>query len=264
MNILDKIISRKKEELTLAKQHMSIDDLRRLPLFDRSCYNLKEFVLDPNRTGIIAEYKRASPSKGIINELATVEEVTRGYAEAGASAISVLTDHDFFKGSLQDLKRAREAVNVPLLRKDFVIDEYQIAEAKAYGADIILLIAAVLNSQEVESLAQYAKQLGLNVLLEVHNESELEANSFASVDAIGVNNRNLKDFTVSIDHSLALVNRIPASFIKVSESGISDPLIIKQLKEEGFQAFLIGENFMKTNDPAASIGQFVKELSNLS
>ncbi|MCL4638790.1 MULTISPECIES: indole-3-glycerol phosphate synthase TrpC [Olivibacter] len=260
MNILDKIISRKREELLIAKQQVTIDDLMRRPLFDRTCYNLRDSVLDPQRTGIIAEYKRASPSKGVINDQVTVEEVTRGYAEAGASAISVLTDRDFFKGSLQDLIKARETVNVPLLRKDFIIDEYQIAEAKAYGADIILLIAAVLNNEEVESLAKYAKNLGLNVLLEVHNQQELETNLFDTVDAIGVNNRNLKDFTVSIDHSLALVNRIPESFVKVSESGISDPLVIKQLKKAGFQAFLIGENFMKTTDPSASIKQFVNEL----
>lgn len=260
MNILDKIISRKREELLIAKQQVTIDDLMRRPLFDRTCYNLRDSVLDPQRTGIIAEYKRASPSKGVINDQVTVEEVTRGYAEAGASAISVLTDRDFFKGSLQDLIKARETVNVPLLRKDFIIDEYQIAEAKAYGTDIILLIAAVLNNEEVESLAKYAKNLGLNVLLEVHNQQELETNLFDTVDAIGVNNRNLKDFTVSIDHSLALVNRIPESFVKVSESGISDPLVIKQLKKAGFQAFLIGENFMKTTDPSASIKQFVNEL----
>jgi len=260
MNILDKIISRKREELLIAKQQVTIDDLMRRSLFDRTCYNLRDSVLDPQRTGIIAEYKRASPSKGVINDQVTVEEVTRGYAEAGASAISVLTDRDFFKGSLQDLIKARETVNVPLLRKDFIIDEYQIAEAKAYGADIILLIAAVLNNEEVESLAKYAKNLGLNVLLEVHNQQELETNLFDTVDAIGVNNRNLKDFTVSIDHSLALVNRIPESFVKVSESGISDPLVIKQLKKAGFQAFLIGENFMKTTDPSASIKQFVNEL----
>uniref|UniRef100_F4C392 Indole-3-glycerol phosphate synthase n=1 Tax=Sphingobacterium sp. (strain 21) TaxID=743722 RepID=F4C392_SPHS2 len=260
MNILDKIISRKREELLIAKRQVTIDDLMRRPLFDRTCYNLRDSVLDPQRTGIIAEYKRASPSKGVINDQVTVEEVTRGYAEAGASAISVLTDRDFFKGSLQDLIKARETVNVPLLRKDFIIDEYQIAEAKAYGADIILLIAAVLNNEEVESLAKYAKNLGLNVLLEVHNQQELETNLFDTVDAIGVNNRNLKDFTVSIDHSLALVNRIPESFVKVSESGISDPLVIKQLKKAGFQAFLIGENFMKTTDPSASIKQFVNEL----
>ncbi|MGK9127833.1 indole-3-glycerol phosphate synthase TrpC [Olivibacter sp. SA151] len=260
MNILDKIISRKREELLIAKQQVTIDDLMRRPLFDRTCYNLRDSVLDPQRTGIIAEYKRASPSKGVINDQVTIEEVTRGYAEAGASAISVLTDRDFFKGSLQDLIKARETVNVPLLRKDFIIDEYQIAEAKAYGADIILLIAAVLNNEEVESLAKYAKNLGLNVLLEVHNQQELETNLFDTVDAIGVNNRNLKDFTVSIDHSLALVNRIPESFVKVSESGISDPLVIKQLKKAGFQAFLIGENFMKTTDPSASIKQFVNEL----
>lgn len=260
MNILDKIISRKREELAVAKQQVTMADLMQQPLFNRTCYNLKNFVLDPSKTGIIAEYKRASPSKGVINDAVSVEDVVRGYEAAGASAISVLTDQDFFKGNLQDLKKARAVAHVPLLRKDFIIDEYQIAEAKAYGADIILLIAAVLSNQEVSTLSKYAKTLGLNVLLEVHNEQELHGNLLDTIDAIGVNNRNLKDFTVSIDHSLSLIKHIPSSFISVSESGISDPSIIKQLKTAGFQAFLIGENFMKTGNPAQSIKQFVGEL----
>jgi indole-3-glycerol phosphate synthase len=231
-----------------------------MPLFSRTCYNLKESVLNPDKTGIIAEYKRASPSKGLLNGTSTVQEVVKGYQDAGASAISVLTDKDFFQGSLDDLTAAREVLQIPILRKEFIVDEYQIAEAKAYGADIILLIAACLDSKEIETLSKYAKTLGLNVLLEVHNEEELNRSIFNSIDAIGVNNRNLKDFIVSLDHSYDLVNKIPSTIIKVSESGISDPETIKNLKKAGFNAFLIGENFMKTENPAEAIKEFVEKI----
>ncbi len=260
MTILDKIVARKKEEVEAAKALRSISDLQAMPLFSRECHNLRESILHPSKTGIIAEYKRASPSKGLINGTSTVQEVVSGYQNAGASAISVLTDQDFFQGSLEDLTAAREVLQIPLLRKEFIVDEYQIAEAKAYGADIILLIAACLNSQEIKSLSEYAKSLGLNVLLEVHNEEELQRSIFESIDAIGVNNRNLKDFSVSLEHSYDLVNKIPNQFIKVSESGISDPETIKALKKAGFNAFLIGENFMKTKDPMAAIQEFVKQI----
>lgn len=260
MTILDKIVVRKKEEVAEAKAKVSLEELQKMPLFSRTCYNLKESVLNPDKTGIIAEYKRASPSKGLLNGTSTVQEVVKAYQDAGASAISVLTDKDFFQGSLDDLTAAREVLQIPILRKEFIVDEYQIAEAKAYGADIILLIAACLDSKEIETLSKYAKTLGLNVLLEVHNEEELNRSIFNSIDAIGVNNRNLKDFIVSLDHSYDLVNKIPSTFIKVSESGISDPETIKNLKKAGFNAFLIGENFMKTENPAEAIKEFVKKI----
>ncbi|OYD40568.1 indole-3-glycerol phosphate synthase TrpC [Sphingobacterium cellulitidis] len=256
MTILDKIVIRKKEEVAAAKKNVSLAELEAMPLFQRNCYNLRESILDPNKTGIIAEYKRASPSKGLINGTSTVEEVVAGYQDAGASAISVLTDHDFFQGSLEDLTAARNVLQIPLLRKEFIVDSYQIAEAKAYGADIILLIAACLEKEEIKSLSEYAKSLGLNVFLEVHNEEELNKSIFPSIDAIGVNNRNLKDFSVSLDHSYDLVNKIPSQYIKVSESGISDPETIKAFKKAGFNAFLIGENFMKTQNPMEAIKKF--------
>lgn len=260
MTILDKIIEKKKIEVAEAKQRVSLEELERYPLFDRTCYSLKKSVLDPERTGIIAEYKRASPSKGLINGTSTVQEVVRSYQDAGASAISVLTDSDFFQGSLSDLEAARAVLQIPLLRKEFIIDVYQIAEAKAYGADIILLIAACLDSEEIETYADYAKSLGLNVLLEVHNEEELQRSLFESIDAIGVNNRNLKDFVVDLNHSYDLVKQIPDSYIKVSESGISDPKTIQALRNAGFQGFLIGENFMKTEDPGRAIKEFISQL----
>ena len=260
MNILDKIIIRKKEEVAEAKKAVSLAELESYPLFNRKPYSLRESILDNNKNGIIAEFKRASPSKGIINDHSSVQEVAQGYEKAGASAISILTDADFFKGSLHDLTEARKVVDIPLLRKEFVIDRYQIAEAKAYGADVILLIAAVLSAEEIQDLSHYAKELGLSVLLEVHNKEELEHSILDTIDAIGVNNRNLKDFTVSIQHSIDLVDSIPDSFIKVSESGLSDPKTIIELKEVGFHAFLIGENFMKTDNPQKAIHDFANQI----
>jgi len=260
MTILDKIIERKKVEVELAKEKVSLAALQTYPLFSRECYSLRESILDPQRTGIIAEFKRASPSKGLINGDVSVSQVVKGYQAAGASAISVLTDADFFQGTLADLTEARQALQIPLLRKEFIIDRYQIAEAKAYGADIILLIAACLSSKEIETLSIYAKSLGLSVLLEVHNEEELNRSIFDSIDAIGVNNRNLKDFSVSLDHSYNLATKIPDRFIKVSESGISDPETIKALKKVGYKGFLIGENFMRTESPQEAIKAFVAAL----
>ncbi|WP_149524685.1 indole-3-glycerol phosphate synthase TrpC [Sphingobacterium hotanense] len=261
MTILDTIVERKREEVAEAKANVSSEELKSYPLFQRECYNLRESILHPERSGIIAEYKRASPSKGLINGRDSVQEVVKGYQEAGASAISVLTDKDFFQGDLKDLTEAREVLQIPLLRKEFIVDEYQITEAKAYGADIILLIAACLSNEEIVSLSSYAKSLGLNVLLEVHNEEELNKSLFDTIDAIGVNNRNLKDFVVSLDHSYNLVNKIPNRYIKVSESGISDPQTINELKKAGFQAFLIGENFMKTENPMLAIQEFTDKVN---
>lgn len=260
MNILDRIVIRKKEEVTLAKKLVSLKELEDGVYFNRTPYSLKEFMLNPERTGIIAEFKRRSPSKGIINAHSTVVDVTNGYAAAGVSAISVLTDMDFFGGHPNDLLEARAANTVPLLRKDFMIDEYQIVEAKALGADIILLIAAILTPAQIADFSGLSKELGLNVLLEVHNLEELQRSIHPDVDAIGVNNRNLADFTVNIQTSFDLVNEIPDSYLKISESAISDPQTIKQLKTAGFNGFLIGENFMKTSNPAAAIQQFTQEL----
>ena len=260
MNILDKIVANKKKEVAYAKSRTSYTMLEEEELFSRECYSFKNFLLSPERTGIIAEFKRKSPSKGIINDKVSVKEVTTGYADAGASALSVLTDRDFFMGKKADLTAARQANTIPILRKDFIIDEYQVIEAKALGADIILLIAAILTPGEIEKMASIAKSLGLSVLLEVHNLEELQRSINPKVDAIGVNNRNLADFSVSVDTSYQLAEHIPAEFLKVSESAISDPETIKQLKASGFNGFLIGENFMKQPNPGEAMKAFVKEL----
>lgn len=260
MSILDTIVAQKRKEIELAKQQVSVATLENSEFFGRETLSFKDFLLADDRTGIVAEFKRRSPSKGIINDKVTVEEVTTAYAAAGASAISVLTDEQFFMGSKADLVGARRVNTVPLLRKDFMIDEYQVLEAKAWGADIILLIAAILTPAEIDQLATHAKSLGLNVLLEVHNLEELERSINPKLDAIGVNNRNLADFTVSVETSYKLAEHIPAGFMKISESAISNPETIKQLKKAGFNGFLIGESFMKQVDPGAAIRGFVKEL----
>ncbi|WP_207536355.1 indole-3-glycerol phosphate synthase TrpC [Desertivirga arenae] len=259
--ILDKIVIQKHKEVAEAKALTPIVKLEEGELFHRECYSMRQFILDPERTGIISEFKRASPSKGIINDKVFVEDVTQAYAEAGASALSILTDPHFFKGSNFDVLKARPVNQIPILRKEFIVDEFQILEAKAIGADIILLIAAILTPEEVTRFARLAKSVGLSVLMEVHNQEELDACLCDELDAVGVNNRNLADFSVSLDHSYNLVNQIPDTFLKISESGISNPNTINDLRKAGFNGFLIGENFMKEQDPGKAIKEFVAQLS---
>ena len=256
MNILDKIIEAKKLEVTKRKNSFPFKELEQKPLFESACLSFKESLLNPDKTGIITEFKRQSPSKGIINNTSTVKEVAADYAKYGASAISVLTDEQFFGGNLKDLSIAREQ-NVPILRKDFMVDEYQLIESKAYGADIILLIAACLTVEEVKQLAIFAQNLGLNVLLEIHNQLELE-HICDEVDVVGVNNRNLKNFKVDIQHSIELGNLIPKDKIKIAESGIHDIETLQQLKKHGFQGFLMGEIFMKEHNPGMAFRDFVQ------
>jgi indole-3-glycerol phosphate synthase len=263
MNILDKIIAYKKTEVAERKKIMSVKELESSLLFSAPNISLKKFLLDSSKSGIIAEHKRKSPSKGIINDKLSVEEVVKGYEAAGASAVSVLTDGPSFGGSDEDLLRARKVIGLPILRKDFIVDEFQIVEAKSIGANIILLIAACLNPKEIERLAKFTRSLGMEVLLEVHNEAELIPNCFDSIDCIGVNNRNLKDFTVSVDLSRELATKIPDHCLKISESGIDAPETIADLKKYGYKGFLIGENFMKTSDPGASMKEFVEKVESL-
>ena len=260
MNILDKIVIRKKEEVALAKQKVSVKELEVNSNFNRKPLVFKDFLLDKTRTGIISEFKRQSPSKGLINGTADVVEVTQAYNSAGASALSILTDKDFFGGKVEDLFQARAVNQIPILRKDFMIDEYQILEAKAWGADLILLIASILTPQQIINFGKLAQSLGLNVLLEVHNLTELEKSICPNLDAIGVNNRNLGNFTVDIQTSFDLVDQIPDEFLKISESAIDNPEVIKELKKVGYNGFLIGENFMKTADPGQAIRDFVAQL----
>lgn len=262
MTILDKINAHKRTEVEAAKAKISIKELENSEYFERTVYSATEFIRREDKSGIISEFKRQSPSKGIINDKVTVEKVTTGYAKAGASVLSVLTDTNFFGGTKEDLLTARKHNQIPILRKDFIIDEYQILEAKAIGADLILLIAASLSKQEVSHLAKFAQSLGLEVLMEVHTKEELDK-CVPELNLVGVNNRNLKDFTVDIQHSIDLYNFIPKDFVSVSESGIGDPQNVIKLKNHGFEAFLMGEAFMKTTDPAAACAQYIKEASLL-
>ncbi len=258
MTILDTIIEHKRKEVAQRKIDMPVSQLEQSPFFRREPLSLKKFLLDPDKTGIIAEFKRKSPSKGWIKADADPAVITGGYYKHGASALSVLTDEKFFGGTTEDLQKAR-IHEAPILRKDFMIDSYQLVEAKSMGADVILLIAANLTPAEVKALAAAARNLGLEVLLEIHNEEELE-HICDAVDLVGVNNRNLKTFEVSIRTSIDLSKQIPSDKLKISESGISDVNTILELKTHGYQGFLIGENFMKTPDPSVAFAAFVEQL----
>jgi indole-3-glycerol phosphate synthase len=259
MNILEQIIAHKRVEVAQRKNEVPLAVLERYELFKKLPFSLKTTLKEKSKIGVIAEFKRASPSKGIINDTAAVQEVTSAYAQYGASGISVLTDLEFFKGTLQDLEIASDNP-VPVLRKDFMIDTYQVVEAKAHGASVILLIAACLLPAEVKQLARSAKGLGLEVLLELHNETELD-HICTDVDLVGINNRNLKTFSVDLEQSIRLADRIGTSFLKIAESGINSPDHIHYLKQHGFDGFLIGEHFMKTADPGAAFRQFVNALN---
>ena len=259
MNILDQIIASKRKEIALKKSIVSVEQLENSDLFNKKTISLSK-SLSNSPFGIIAEHKRRSPSKAIINNNHSVEDVVLGYQNAGACGISVLTDTKYFGGSLDDLLIAKAAVNIPLLRKEFIIDEYQILEAKAHGADVILLIAAVLTRKEIKQLSEFAQSLGLEVLLEVHNLEELEKSIMPSLDMIGVNNRNLKTFEVSLDYSKELASKIPTKFVKVSESGISSIEAVKELQQYGYQGFLMGEHFMKTENPGLEAKRFIQKL----
>jgi indole-3-glycerol phosphate synthase len=243
----------------LKKSIIPVFQLENSVLFNSRTQSLSK-LLQNSSSGIIAEHKRKSPSKQTINSSFTVEEVVKGYQNAGVCGISVLTDMKYFGGSLDDLLLARASVTIPLLRKEFIIDEYQLIEAKAHGADVILLIAAVLTRQEIKYLSEFAQSLGLEVLLEVHNEEELQKAIMPSLNMIGVNNRNLKTFEVSLSYSKELANIIPNEFVKISESGISNIEDIKELQQFGYQGFLIGENFMKTDNAGLAASEFIKQL----
>jgi len=259
MTILDKIIAYKHKEVAVKKASFPISLLEQSIFFSRTTNSLAK-ALRESDTGIIAEHKRRSPSKSVINETVLVQDVAMGYESAGVSGMSVLTDTNFFGGSIEDLLLARDVVSFPLLRKEFIVDSYQIIEAKAYGADAILLIAASLTSEQLINFSALAKSLDLDVLLEVHNREELEKSILPTVDMLGVNNRNLKTFEVNIGTSKELSVSIPSEFVRVSESGISSIETIIELRDYGFNGFLIGENFMKTANPGKSAMAFINQL----
>ncbi|NQX82006.1 MAG: indole-3-glycerol phosphate synthase TrpC [Flavobacteriaceae bacterium] len=260
MNILDKIVANKIEEVKTHRLEIPVAKLVKSPNFKRASISLKKSLLEVGSNGIIAEFKRQSPSKGTINARADIEKVTLGYVEAGVAAQSILTDYNYFGGSFLDLVKARSVQTVkPILRKDFIIDGYQIVESKAIGADAILLIASILTKDQIKQFSNLAADLGLEVLYEIHNAEELD-----KIDAdnkiIGINNRNLKTFEVDLENSIRLASSIPDNCIKVSESGISNPETVKYLRENGFNGFLIGENFMKAESPEQACVEFLSRI----
>jgi indole-3-glycerol phosphate synthase len=264
MTILDKIIEHKRREVAERKSLYPIKFLEQSIFFGTPTVSLKKYIQRDDKSGIIAEIKRKSPSKGIINAHVSIERTSIGYMQAGASALSVLTDKNFFGGSSEDLMTARKFNFCPILRKDFTIDTYQIVEAKSIGADAILLIAAVLTPTELQSLASFAHSLGLEVLLEVHDEEELSASLDAGADLIGVNNRDLKTFELNIGVSKGLAKMIPSSVIKVSESGIDSVEAILELKDHGYEGFLMGQNFMQHSRPEKACKEFIDQLRKVS
>ena len=259
-SILDRIVTDKHTEVALRKQLIPIKQLEHSVLFEHQSPSLSTRLIN-STSGLITEHKRRSPSKDCINQNLNVQDVAKGYETAGACGISVLTDMKYFGGSLEDLLNSRASCEIPLLRKEFIIDTYQIVEAKAYGADVILLIAAILSRDEIQSLSRLAQSLGMEVLLEIHNEDELEKSIMPSLNMIGVNNRNLKTFEVSLETSKTLSGLIPDEFVKISESGIRTVEDIKRLQPYGYKGFLIGENFMKTENPGAAAADFINLLN---
>jgi len=261
MKILDKIVRDKKLEVDKLSSNSSIKELESSSLFSRQCISLKDSILK-STGGIICEFKRRSPSNNNINYKSNISEVVKGYQKAGAAGLSILTDKQYFDGDIQDILEIRDISSIPILRKEFIISEYQIIEAKSIGSDAILLIASILSKEEIKNYSSLAKDIGLEVLFEIHNAEELEKMSGDNIDIIGVNNRNLDTLEIDLQNSVNLYSKIPNSFVKISESGISKVESILKLREVGYQGFLIGENFMKTDDPFESANNFIKEVEN--
>ena len=259
-SILDRIVTDKHTEVALRKQLIPIKQLEHSVLFEQQSPSLSTRLIN-STSGLITEHKRRSPSKDCINQNLNVQDVAKGYETAGACGMSVLTDMKYFGGSLEDLLNSRASCEIPLLRKEFIIDTYQIIEAKAYGADVILLIAAILSRDEIQAFSRLAQSLGMEVLLEIHNEDELQKSIMPSLNMIGVNNRNLKTFEVSLETSRTLSGLIPDEFVKISESGIRTVEDIKSLQPYGYKGFLIGESFMKTENPGAAAADFINLLN---
>ena len=258
--ILDEIVANRKFEVAIQKLKFPLEDVKAKIDLSLKRNSLSNRLLSEESSGIIAEFKRRSPSKGVINDRVQPEIVTKGYANAGVSGLSVLTDSSYFGGSTADFTAARNANPlIPLLRKDFMVDEYQIYESRMLNADVILLIGAVLEKSEITRFTSIAHELGMEVLLELHDESEIEKID-NQADMIGINNRNLKDFKVDLDRSLQLLNRLPTKAVKISESGLSDPKTVDYLRHRGFQGFLMGENFMKSDNPVAACTDFISQL----
>lgn len=257
--ILETIVEHKKLEVEKLEKEKSIASLEKEVHYQRKVISFAEALSDPKSSGVISEFKRKSPSKGWIHQDAIVADIVGAYQEAGVAAISCLTDEHFFGASKTDFIEARNVFQGPMLRKDFIISPYQVYQSKAMGADVILLIAAILTKQQVIEFTDLAHELGLEVLLELHHNNELEK-YYEEVDVVGINNRDLTDFTVSLLTSIDMKRKLPENALKISESGLDHPGIVCDLYRYGFRGFLIGEHFMKHNDPGKTAGLFVKDL----
>ena len=255
MNILDKIIAHKKLEVAEKSSLVPVKLLEQSVYFDSSVVSMKKYIKHEDKTGIIAEFKRKSPSKGAINTNASVETVSIGYMQAGASALSILTDKEFFGGKNEDLTTARKFNFCPILRKDFIIDEYQIIEAKSIGADCILLIAACLDDAQMAEMEAVARSLDMAVLVEVHDRAELDRALKLKTKLVGINNRNLKTFEVSLQTTLDMLPAVPADRLLVTESGILSVDDVKRMREAHVNAFLVGEAFMRANEPGEALAK---------
>ena len=258
-DILSEIIANKRKEVDLQKQAISIEQLCE-GIGDLLPTRSMKQAIASSPTGIIAEFKRRSPSKGWIKENARPEEIVPAYAASGASAVSILTDEIFFGGTLRDIRTVRPLINLPILRKDFIIDEYQLYQARIVGADAVLLIAAALEQTQCRALADKAHELGLEVLLEIHNTDELPY-IYKDIDMVGINNRNLGSFHTDVANSFRLAEQLPQDTILVSESGISQPVTVSKLHDAGFRGFLIGETFMRTEKPAETLKEFISQVN---
>ena len=260
-DILEEIVAYKKQEVESYKRELSQVFLEsRAEILKKANVISMSKALSQSDSGIIAEFKRKSPSKGWINKEASPSIVPRSYQDHGAAALSILTDTEFFGGSGVFIRNARlSKVIIPILYKNFIIDDYQIYQARLAGASAILLIAACLTKEQCRDYIDKAHEIGLEVLLEMHTEADTEYAELGP-DMYGVNNRNLGTFETDVNNSLQLLARLPADGVKVSESGISDPSVVKQLRDYGYRGFLIGENFMKEPDPGAALANFIAQI----
>ena len=262
-DILEEIVAYKRIEVEMQKSKIPPSQLynkveKMLKKDTYQHYSIKDALVH-SASGIIAEFKRKSPSKDWIKEDGKPEIIPESYFNNGASAISILTDEKYFGGNMDFIRIARQKVACPILRKDFIIDEYQLFQAYEIGADAVLLIAADLNKEECSQLATTAHELGLETLLEIHSEPELDYIN-DNIDMVGVNNRNLGSFTTNIENSYHLASQLPDNYVLVSESGISNPNTVRELREVGYRGFLIGETFMKTDNPGETLAQFIRDV----
>lgn len=259
-NILEEIVANKRIEVEHSKLLVSLDELKKAADSASPVRSLRKSIESHHEGGIIAEFKRRSPSKDWINRHAKVEDIIPSYEKAGAAGLSILTDLNYFGGTLQDVVKARSLTQLPILRKEFVVDAYQLYEARAAGADACLLIAAAIGTERCHELAMVAHNIGLEVILEIHQAEELEAFSH-NVDIIGVNNRNLKVFKTDPSQSVALFDMLPKGALPISESGLLDANIARRLHGTGYKGFLVGEAFMKTADPGLALNNYIKCLA---